>query len=434
MSGSVSEKHSEKGVSSGWLIALCWLVYALSYIGKLSYTANVTQIEEYFSVQHSDAGAVTSFFFFAYGAGQIINGLLCKKYPLRYVIFGAMAVSGMANLSIPLIPTEQFFWVKYIWMLNGLALSVLWPSLVRLLAETLCEKDLSTANVVMGTTVCTGTFLTYGGSALFVGMGGFQAIFYVAAAISLAVAGIWFFAYPKLVTRNSACLADKPAQGALMGSAPMQSPAVQSSRNGWFPMQMLPFLSVIAVLAVCNNLIKDGLTTWLPAILKETYDLPDWTSILLTMLLPLLGVFAVVVATGIYKKIPNFFVELVILYGVSGILVCVVLGLLSTNALAVTVGCFGIVAMMMSAVNGVITSMIPLYMREKLGNSGMIAGVLNGFCYVGSTISSYGLGALAEGSGWTAVFVLFIVLCAFSVLLGGAGAIVQRRKQDARQR
>ena len=46
-------------------------------------------------------------------------------------------------------------------------------------------------------------------------------------------------------------------------------------------------LSVIAVLAVCNNLIKDGLTTWLPGILKETYDLPDWTSFLLTMLLPL---------------------------------------------------------------------------------------------------------------------------------------------------
>lgn len=427
MSGSVSEKHSEKGLSSGWLIALCWLVYAFSYIGKLSYTANVTQIEEYFSVQHSDAGAVTSFFFFAYGAGQIINGLLCKKYPLRYVIFGAMAVSGIANLSIPVIPTGLFFLVKYIWMVNGLALSVLWPSLVRLLAETLCEKDLSTANVVMGTTVCTGTFLTYGGSALFVGMGGFQAIFYVAAAISLAVAGIWFFAYPKLVTGNSACLADKPAQG-----VPLQSSPMHSSSSGRFPMEMLPFLSVIAVLAVCNNLIKDGLTTWLPAILKETYALPDWTSILLTMLLPLLGVFAVVVATGIYKKIPNFFVELVILYGASGILVCVVLGLLSTNALAVTVGCFGVVAMLMSAVNGVITSMIPLYMREKLGNSGMIAGVLNGFCYVGSTISSYGLGALAEGNGWTAVFVLFIVLCAFSVLLGGAGAIVQRRKQDAR--
>jgi MFS family permease len=148
------------------------------------------------------------------------------------------------------------------------------------------------------------------------------------------------------------------------------------------------------------------------------------------MVLPLLGTFAVVVAVGLYNKIPNFFVELAILYGVSGGLLGVVLGLLSTNLLAVTVAGFGLVAMLMSAVNGVITSMIPLYMREKLGNSGMIAGVLTGFCYVGSTIASYGLGALAEGSGWTAVLTLFIVLCVFAVLVGVVGALLQRRIKD----
>ena len=184
------------------------------------------------------------------------------------------------------------------------------------------------------------------------------------------------------------------------------------------------------MLAVFDNLIKDGLITWLPAILKETYDLPDWSSILLTMLLPLLGAFAVVVATTLYKKVQNFFIELAILFGISGVLIAAVLGLLSTNLLAVTVACFGVVAMLMSAVNGVITSMIPLYMREKLGNSGMIAGVLNGFCYLGSTISSYGLGAMAEGWGWTAVFVLFISLCGFAVLLGTVGAIAQKGKKD----
>ena len=41
-------------------------------------------------------------------------------------------------------------------------------------------------------------------------------------------------------------------------------------------------------------------------------------------------------------------------------------------------------------------------------NSGLFAGVLNGFCYLGSTISSYGLGAIADNFGWTAVFITLI--------------------------
>jgi OPA family glycerol-3-phosphate transporter-like MFS transporter len=330
-----------------------------------------------------------------------------------------MAVSGLANLAVPLLPTTQFALLKYIWMVNGLALSVLWPSLIRLLSESLEETELAKANVVMGTTVCTGTFLTYGGSALFVGMGSFQAVFYTAAFLSLGVGVIWLFAFPRLTAGARFFKVSKSS--VLLG---------KTNVKNRFPKEIWLFLGAIALLAVCNNVIKDGLITWMPAILQETYSLPDWSTLILTMILPLLGAFAAVVAVGIYKKIPSFFIELSILYGISGVLIGIVLGLLSTKMLAVTVVCFGIVAMLMSAVNGVITSMIPLYMREKLGDSGMIAGVLNGFCYVGSTISSYGLGSIAESSGWASVFVLFILLCVFAVLLGGVGAIAQRGKKD----
>jgi len=62
-------------------------------------------------------------------------------------------------------------------------------------------------------------------------------------------------------------------------------------------------------------------------------------------------------------------------------------------------------------------------MRGKV-NSGLFAGVLNGFCYVGSTISSYGLGAIADIFGWIAVFwtligfcfVTFLVWCGYTYL------------------
>ena len=55
-------------------------------------------------------------------------------------------------------------------------------------------------------------------------------------------------------------------------------------------------------------------------------------------------------------------------------------------------------------------------MRGKV-NSGFYAGILNGFCYVGSTISSYGLGYVAEHYGWTAVFWLLIAVCALVAII-----------------
>jgi sugar phosphate permease len=49
--------------------------------------------------------------------------------------------------------------------------------------------------------------------------------------------------------------------------------------------------------------------------------------------------------------------------------------------------------------------------------SGMLAGALNGFCYVGSTLSSYGLGALADNFGWEAVFTVLTSVCGGCLVL-----------------
>jgi len=150
------EYRKRTWTKSSWLIALCWLAYTCSYIGKLSYSANINQIEKVYGISHSEAGLVSTFFFFAYGAGQIVNGLLCKKYNVRYVVFGSLFIGGLANLVVAFAPT--FSIVKYVWLVNGAAMSVLWSSMIRLLSESLDKKGVASAILAMGTTVATGTF------------------------------------------------------------------------------------------------------------------------------------------------------------------------------------------------------------------------------------------------------------------------------------
>jgi sugar phosphate permease len=59
--------------------------------------------------------------------------------------------------------------------------------------------------------------------------------------------------------------------------------------------------------------------------------------------------------------------------------------------------------------------------------AGMLAGILNGCCYVGSTASAYGLGLVAERAGWLAVFWVLLGACALTLLLSVVYLLLRRR-------
>ena len=391
------------------LIALCWIVYTCSYLGKLGYNANITQIETEYSISHSSAGMVSTFFFFAYGIGQVFNGIFCKRYNLRWIVFGSLLISGLMNLLVALI--NSFVYIKYFWLINGATLSVLWPSLIRLLSETLDRKDISRAVLAMGTTVAVGTFFVYGLSALFVALNVYKMTFFVAGTLLPLIAMIWMSSYPKLVKTQVETEA---------GGAQTQEKIEKKAGLGWLWVPIIIF----AVFAVFDNLVKDGLTTWVPMILKEMYELPDYASILLTMLLPILAIFGTAVANALRKKIGDFVSLCAVFFLASALCIGLVILCMPTGLVVVTLGCFGVVSCLMAGVNNIITSMAPLYWKEKV-NSGLLAGVLNGFCYVGSTLSAYGLGVIADRGGWDSVFWLLFSLCAVAVVIGG-GYLVAR--------
>ena len=91
------------------------------------------------------------------------------------------------------------------------------------------------------------------------------------------------------------------------------------------------------------------------------------------------------------------------MFAISGAFIAVVIASFSLDGWWLLLVCFTLVTLLISSCNSLITSIFPLFMRGKL-NSGLIAGVLNGFSYVGSTLSTYGLALIADKSGWMAVF------------------------------
>ena len=93
--------------------------------------------------------------------------------------------------------------------------------------------------------------------------------------------------------------------------------------------------------------------------------------------------------------------------------------------------CAAVSACMMAAVNNILTSIIPL---ERPGGAGLFAGIMDAFCYVGSTLSGVLPGLLIERSGGYSVLLLSLPAVAGALALFACGAdFVQRiRKKSAK--
>lgn len=392
----------QKGGAVGILIFLCWLVYSVSYLGKVNYSANINSVIEFYSISRAEAGLAPTFFFFAYGIGQVVNGILCKKYNIKWMIFLSLASSSIINLIIAV--STNFAIIKWLWMINGFALSMLWPTLIRLLSESLPQKDLGRASVIMGTTVASGTLVIYACSSVYTFFDHFKLAFYTAAFTGLLVALFWIYLYKRVVSNAKD---EKTNEETAKKEQETESNIKKKTGNQTFIFGMI---FILCVCAVGINLVKDGLTTWLPAILKEEYSVTGSVAILLSVFLPVVAIFGNMFALKTHHKLPDYIVHCGVFFLAILALIGVAIGGLVVKHMLLMLVAVIVASFLASSLNSLLTSVFPMLMRDKL-NSGLCAGVLNGCCYLGSTVSSYGIGAIADNFGWKMMFWCLLAFC-----------------------
>lgn len=387
------------------IIFICWLAYTAAYIGRLNFNASIVSIISDLGVEKSTAGLVSSFFFFAYGAGQLVNGILSKKYNPKIMIFISLISSAVFNVLMPL--SNDISIMKYIWLGNGIVQSVLWSTLIKTLSEQLSDKKLPKAILAMSTTVAVGTFIAYGISSISALFGNWKLVFYVATAVLIISAFVWFILYeksPETVIRPEKAKEEK----------------VKTAK----PVLIALFLAAFA--GVANGFIKDGINTWVPSVLKDEFNFTETFSILLALLLPLVSTMGATIAKKVHEKISSHATMNMIFYIFSALLCSgILISLKYKSAVAIMI-CFICVACGMAMINNVITSMFALDYRKML-NAGFAAGLLNTFCYIGSTITSYTLGSVAENKGWNAVFIIMLSVCIAAAVVCFAGLISERK-------
>ena len=379
---------------------VCALIYVSSYFGRHSYTSNITQIVAALGVSYSDTGLVSTMFFFAYGVGQFVHGIFCNKYSEKYVIPAVLAVSSIINLLVFFGIDFEIY--KYLWLLNGACLSVLWPFLVRILSKYLSGKAVPRGIVILSGSATVGYCFIYLFSAIFSALNAYKVSFLFSSLFLIATGIIWVVVYNSFGLSKMGIKLDSEKTEAVKTSIPTKS---KSAKDAAF----ILLLIAMSIYAVTTNTIKDGLHVWVPSVLKDSFELPESMSTFLSLTLSIFGMFAAMLSVKIHAKVKNYLLEVELIAILAGGLVLAIIGLISTGHLILTLICFGAVALLMHTCCSTLTGIAPMELKDKM-DSGALAGIMNGSCYVGSVISSYALGIIADNFGWISVFYFLLIL------------------------
>lgn len=249
----------------------------------------------------------------------------------------------------------------------------------------------------MSITVAVGTVIIYGIAAFCMALNQVFLTFWIAAAILLVAVIAWL-----TVTRVLRKLPDVQSGTAVVAHENNTPKRTWPSHSGGIA------FAVCGLFAVGNGFMKDTMITWVPSLLYDEFSLPTSYSVLITLILPLLSFFGATLALIMHKKISNYNAMQGLLFLGAAAVFGGVYFSYRTHTMLTTVLFAGLNATLMAAVNNIITSMIPL---ERKSGAGLFAGLMDAFCYVGSTMSGFLPGIILENGGFN-VLLLLLPFCA----------------------
>jgi sugar phosphate permease len=295
----------------------------------------------------------------------------------------------------------------------------LWSVIIRLFNRNLSKRRIKQALVFMAFPVSIGTFCIYGASALFSFIGEFKYTFYLATIMLLVIGIIWLLSADKLIYK---CQVEK---NEVDGEEKLSTENKCNKEKVKIDSGFYVLFGVLAFFAIANNFVKDGLNTWTPTIFTDKFHLENWFAVLLTILLPLFAILGANFAITLSKKVKNYVVSCGIMYAMSTVVLVALILLLNVNSWVVTLICFMLVSAVMAGINNVITNIFPLQVKNGI-DAGLVAGLIDGFCYVGSAIASFGLGTIAESLCWDIIMYIFTSICALCVLTVICNFLIQK--------
>ena len=393
-----------KNVSVRRLVFLCVMTYFISYITRTNYGAIVAEMVADTGYSKSLLSIALTGSFITYGAGQIVSGLFGDRVQPRYLVAGGLAVTTLMNAIIPLCSSP--FLMAAVWCVNGFAQAFMWPPIIKLLATCLEQDDYDRNCLKVSWGGNAGTIAIYLFAPLLIVWTSWKSVFFAAALCGVLGLLIWLKLCPTIPL------------------VPQKTNERTHRATGLFS----PLIILIMVAIVLQGSLRDGVTTWMPSFIAETFRFDEEFAILSGVILPLFSILSLWLAGLIYRKVfHNPLACAGVIFG-AGTASALMLILFYGKLAAVSVLCTALLAGCMHGANLILVCLLPPLLAKN-NNVSTVSGVLNACTYVGSALSTFAFPLVAENAGWDVTLQLWLFVSLFGTLLCLLGIPAWKRSQ-----
>lgn len=376
------------------IVFLFAVTYMVSYITRINYGAVISEMVTSTGYSKSMLSMAVTGSFITYGIGQVISGIFGDKISPKKMITCGLCVASVMNILIPFC--QNTYQMLAVWSVNGFAQSLMWPPMVKIMTAVLSDDDYKNGvtKVSWGSNI--GTIVVYTVSPVLIALLSWRAVFCFAAILGIIMVFVW---------NRFACDVEIKPQKKIKKSD-------KKGKNVLFT----PIMIGIMVAIILQGMLRDGVNTWMPSYISETYKLSNEISILTGVIMPIFSILCFQAVNKLYTaKIKNPLVCAMIFFSAGAV---AAMGLyrfaganpgLSVFMFAVLVGC-------MHAVNLMLICMIPMYFQNT-GKVSTVSGVLNSCTYIGSAAATYGIAVFQGMFGWNSTILIWIAIA-------GGGAVI----------
>lgn len=390
------------------LVFLCAVIYFVSYVTRINYSAVLVEIMKSEGYAKTAASVPLTGLFIVYGIGQLISGVLGDKFSPEKIIFCGLFITSAMNVALPFAPSTSVMTV--IWSINGFAQALMWPPLVKILTKHLTKDDYEKNIVYIHFGSSLGTIFVYAASPVVISAAGWKYVFFGAAGIAVAVAIVWIFTVFRIEKHTEEVQVTTPAK------------ETKTAQKGKIPFSgaAITLLSLIMFANIFQGLLRDGITTWMPTYMSDTFGFDSSSAILTGVALPVATMAVSMFTATLYRKVLKNEAKCTTLFFVICTSCCLVLSLTGSNPVLST-------AMLMvanaatHAINFMYTS-IAVAKFERFGKTSFVTGAINSSVYIGSALSTYGIASVATHFGWHGTMITWLVCsviglvtCIFSI-------------------
>lgn len=389
-----------------WLVALCSIVYVISYITRINYAAVLVEVVDSEGYSKVAASMALTGLFVTYAVGQILNGYLGDKIKPEKMVFVGLLLAAGVNALMPLC--QSVTQMTIVWCVNGFAQSMLWPPLVKIMTSRLTNETYKKTVIYVGWGSSFGTIIVYSMAPVVLLHYPWRTVFFIAAVLAVVMATVWILTISKFQPDTEFTPVQTASVPATTGKVPFTKKAI--------------FIIVLSMVGIAmQGALRDGIATWMPSFVSEVFSADNSTAILTGVALPVLSMVVSYLTSLINRRwIKNEGLCAAIMFAVCA-LSCLALFFLRSSSPVGAVAFFALANAASHGINLIYTCLIlPIF--QRFGKISFMSGLLNSATYVGSSLSMYGIAFITESYGWNmtiftwlAISVVGILACASTI-------------------